>query len=215
MNKWAQNAKIRYGSDSDYYQRIMEVINSKYNNYMTKNMQFFRILQLKAKILSNYVTIKNMKCKVLETVRKYNLANSIVPALQQHVLNTTKASNPDFDESQLCDVLTYANVFDVFIGSCSKIRNMTNQIDLIMTKQHALPDLKTQRIRMSENFHERTNEIDDKLYNPINYLHYVGFQDILFVTSQQQQSLKTRLYSMATTGFHTESQHQMQAFQEI
>ena len=92
-----------------------------------------------------------MKAKVQETIRKHNLANSVIPAIQQHVLNSVKANTPDLEESQLCEVLSYSKVFDAFNTAACKIRNLTNQIDIIMLKQ-VPKDLKTQRIRMSENF---------------------------------------------------------------
>ena len=91
------------------------------NKYFNEKNSFQRILKHKHMTLSNYMIAKSKRNRLRDTVTKYNLKNSIVPAIQEEVLfRLGSLTNYEF-EILIKDTLSDGNIIEVYNKSCSKI----------------------------------------------------------------------------------------------
>ena len=93
------------------------------NKYFNEKNSFQRILKHKHMTLTNYMTAKSRRDKLRDIINKYNLNNSIVPAIQEEVLfRLGSLKNWEF-EMLIKDTLSDGNIIDVYNNSCNKIYN--------------------------------------------------------------------------------------------
>ena len=84
--------------------------------------------------LTNYMNAKSKKNKNQDIINKYNLKNSIVPAIQEEVLfGLGSLTNWEFD-MLIKDTLSDGNIIQVYNKATSKIYNAVWQVDTITTK---------------------------------------------------------------------------------
>ena len=97
------------------------------NNHPIELVQY-SIFQHKMTTLRNYMNLKSAREGYLTNVHKYNLNNSIVPAIQEHIMINMNI-HPQKREDLCRTALSYKNVQDNFRNACRSVQDWTQAID--------------------------------------------------------------------------------------
>ena len=75
--------------------------------------------------------LKMQHFKSVENVQRYNLNNSIVPAMQGWIIQKLQIGSLREQDMLSEGALSYANIFETLNQTCLHIKNWTKQIDQI------------------------------------------------------------------------------------
>ena len=84
----------------------------------------FAVCKQKMETLRNYMNLKSAREVYLSNVHQYNLNNSMVPAIQEHIMISMNI--PASKREDLCNTaLSYKNIFNTFKNACRHVQDWT------------------------------------------------------------------------------------------
>jgi hypothetical protein len=84
----------------------------------------FAVCKQKMETLRNYMNLKSAREVYLSNVHQYNLNNSMVPAIQEHIM--INMNIPASKREDLCNTaLSYKNIFNTFKNACRHVQDWT------------------------------------------------------------------------------------------